>query len=114
MRRSGTNLRIKGDSMKTFLLILLGFVIGGVAGALGGGLLGVGAGAGVGIVTGLKAGACLTLDAARAEGLISADQEAGLLQATARQFASEDLPEGPDTSEIDCAAVVADLRRAAD
>ena len=99
--------------MKTLLLILLGFVIGGVAGALGGGLLGVGAGAGVGVVTGLKAGACLTLEAARAEGLITADQEAGLLRAAARQFASEDLPEGPDTSEIDCAAVVAELRKAA-
>lgn len=100
--------------MKTFLLFLLVFVVGGVVGALGGGVFGVGAGAGVGIVTGLKAGACLTLEAARVEGLISADQEAGLLEAAARQFGSEDLPEGPDTSEIDCAAVVADLRRAVD
>jgi hypothetical protein len=100
--------------MKTFLLFLLVFVVGGVLGALGGGLFGVGAGAGVGIVTGLRAGACLTLEAARAEGLISADEEAGLLQAAARQFASENLPEGPYTSEIDCAAVVADLRRAAE
>jgi hypothetical protein len=99
--------------MKSFLLFLLVFVIGAVVGALGGGMLGTGVGAGVGIVTGLKAGACLTLEAAREQGLITAEQETGLLQAAARQFASENLPDGPDTSEIDCAAVVAELRSAA-
>ena len=99
--------------MKTFLVFLLVFVIGGVVGAIGGGALGVGAGAGIGIVTGLKAGACLTLEAARAQGLITAEQEGDILQAAARQFASEDLPEGPDTSGIDCQGVVAEMRRAA-
>lgn len=100
--------------MRSVLLILLGLVIGGVLGVIGGGALGLGAGAGVGIVTGLKAGACLTLEAAREEGLISEDQEAGLLAAAARTIASEDLPDGPDTSSIDCRAVVAELRAAGD
>jgi hypothetical protein len=100
--------------MRSFLLILLGFVIGGVLGVLGGGALGLGAGAGVGIVTGLKAGACMTLEAAREEGVITADQESGLLAAAARMIASEELPDGPDTTGIDCAAVVAEIRSAAE
>ena len=99
--------------MKSFLLVLLGLLVGGVAGLVGGGVLGTGLGAGVGIATGLKAGACLTLEAAREEGLITAEQEPGLLRAAGRMIASKDLPEGPDTSDIDCTAVVAELRRAA-
>ena len=100
--------------MKSVLLILLGFVIGGVLGVVGGGALGVGAGAGVGIVTGLRAGACLTLEAAREQGLIEAGQEGEILRAAARAFASENLPDGPDTGDINCAAVVAELRSARD
>ncbi len=99
--------------MQTALLILVGVLIGGILGFFGGGALGLGAGAGVGIATGLKAGACLTLEAARAEGLITAEQEPALLSAAAKQLASEELPAGPDTSEIDCAEVVAELRQAA-
>lgn len=99
--------------MKTALLLIVGLLIGGVLGFFGGGAVGLGAGAGVGIATGLKAGACLALEAAREEGLITAEQEPALLQAAAAQFASEDLAEGPDTSEIDCARVVAELRQAA-
>lgn len=98
--------------MKSLLLVLLGIVIGAIGGFIGGGALGVGAGAGVGIATGLQAGACLTLEAAREDGLITAEQEPGLLAAAAQQIASEDLPEGPDTSDIDCAEVVAQLRSA--
>ncbi|SEA99107.1 hypothetical protein [Rubrimonas cliftonensis] len=74
----------------------------------------VGSGAGAGIVTGLRAGAFLILDAAREQGLIATEQDADILRAAARQVASEDLPDGPDTSEIDCAVVVAELRSAAD
>ena len=98
--------------MKTALLILVGVLIGGLLGFFGGGAIGLGAGAGVGIVTGLKAGACLTLEAARGEGLITAEQEPALLAAAARQLASETRPEGPDTSGIDCAEVLAELRKA--
>lgn len=98
--------------MRSFLLVLLGLVIGGVAGFFGGGALGLGAGAGVGIVTGLQAGACLTLEAAREQGLITAEQEDEILAAAARALASEDLPDGPDTSEIDCRDVVGKLRSA--
>lgn len=99
--------------MRSILLVVLGLIIGGILGIIGGGALGVGAGAGVGIVTGLRAGACLTLEAARGQGLITADLEGEILQAAARQFASEDLPEGPDTSQIDCQAVLAEMREAA-
>lgn len=98
--------------MKSFLLVLLGTVLGGIVGFFGGGAVGLGAGAGVGIVTGLQAGACLTLETAREKNLITAEQEPEILAAAASAFASEDLPEGPDTSKIDCAKVVADLREA--
>lgn len=100
--------------MKSFLLILLGVVIGGVLGFIGGGVVGTGVGAGAGIVTGLKSGACLTLEAAREQGVITAEQESTLIEAAARTFASEDLPDGPNVSQIDCAKVVADLRAAMD
>ncbi|MEO0821931.1 MAG: hypothetical protein AAF074_16075 [Pseudomonadota bacterium] len=98
--------------MQSFLLVLLGLVLGGFIGFFGGGAIGLGAGAGVGIATGLQAGACLTLEAAREQDLITAEQEPGILAAAATAFASEELPEGPDTSKIDCAKVVADLRKA--
>lgn len=99
--------------MKSVLLVVLGILIGGVLGFFGGGAIGLGAGAGVGIATGLQAGACFTLEAARENGMITADQEPELLKAAAQQLASEDLPEGPDTSDIDCAKVVADIKAAA-
>ena len=65
-------------------------------------------------MNGLKAGACLTLEAGREQGLIEAEQEGEILRAAALAFASEDMPDGPDTSAIDCAAVVPSLRGAAD
>jgi len=99
--------------MKSFLLVLLGLLIGGVGGFFGGGAVGLGAGAGAGIATGLQAGACLALDAARTEGFVTEDQEPQILAAAARAFASEDLPQGPDTAGIDCATVAAEIREAA-
>ncbi len=96
--------------MKSVLLVLLGVVIGGALGFF----VFTGIGAGVGIATGLQAGACLTLEAAREQGLITAEQEPEILAAAASAFGSEDMPEGVDTSEIDCAKVVADLKAAAE
>ncbi len=102
--------------MKSFLLVVVGLVVGSVFGFFGGGVVGVGAGAGVGIVTGLQAGACLTLEAAREQDMITAGQEPAILAAAATAFSSEeppDGPDGPDTSNIDCAKIVTALRNAA-
>ena len=85
--------------MKSFLLVVLGIVIGGV-------------GAGAGVVTGLHSGACLTLEAAREKGLITADQETEIWIAAVEQLTGEGLPESvtKDPGEVDCARVVADLK----
>lgn len=79
---------------------LILFVFGGIVGAVlaivfAGGAL-TGAGAGVGIVTGLKAGACLTVEAAKGKGLISEDQVDELLSAAAGLIAES----GADDPQI--------------
>lgn len=101
--------------MKTFLLLLLGFVLGGIVGVVGGGAIGTGLGAGVGIATGLEAGACLTVESAKDKGLISADQVEQIFAAAAETMKAEaDI--GDETafadSDAECQAVVAKLKHA--
>jgi hypothetical protein len=100
--------------MKSFLLILLGFVLGGAVGLLGGGVVGTGIGAGVGVATGLQAGACLTVEAAKDKGLITQDQVADIFAAAAESMQGE-LPADADIADTDaeCEAVVAKLKQAA-
>ena len=100
--------------MKAFLIFVVGLVVGGAAGLFGGGALGTGVGAGVGIVTGFHSGACLTMEAAREQGLITAEQEPELWAAALEQLGSDNAPEGTavERAELDCAKVVADLKSA--
>ncbi len=101
--------------MKSFLLVVVGIVIGAVASLLLAPMA-VGVGAGVGILTGLKAGACLTVEAAKAEGLINAQQVDQILRAAGKQIASTgaaDNEVGLTGSDAECAKVVADLKKAA-
>ena len=101
--------------------MLLGLVIGGVVGVVGGGMIGTGVGAGVGIVTGMQAGACLTVEAAKEKGLVTADQVKEIFAAAAETLQVEaekiraDL--GGDKvfadSDAECQEVVAKLRQAA-
>jgi hypothetical protein len=100
--------------MKSFLLILLGLVLGGVLGLFGGGVVGTGIGAGVGIATGLQAGACLTVEAAKDKGLITADQVPEIFAAAVESMQAE-LPDDADIADSDaeCAAVVAELKESA-
>ena len=101
--------------MKTFLIFILGAVIGGIATILlASGVL-TGIGAGVGIATGLQAGACLTVEAAREQGLITADQVDEVLLAAAKLIASEEYT-GTATasgSALECEKVVAQLKETA-
>lgn len=98
--------------MKTFLIFILGAVIGGIATILlASGVL-TGIGAGVGIATGLQAGACLTVEAAREQGLITSDQVDDVLLAAAKLIASEEYT-GTATasgSALECEKVVAQLK----
>jgi hypothetical protein len=100
--------------MKSFLLVLLGFVFGGIVTfILASGVM-TGIGAGVGIATGLQAGACLTAEAAKEQGYIDSEQVADLLRAAGRQMASADAPpdSGPPIGDAECAEVVAKLKAA--
>jgi hypothetical protein len=101
--------------MKNFVIFLLGAIAGGIAClVLASGYL-TGIGAGVGIATGLQAGVCIAVEAARSEGLITAEQVAQVLNATGRQWATEQFTGQPPPGEKpDCEKVVANLRQTAD
>lgn len=97
--------------MKSILLLLLGIVIGGVITFF----VATGVGAGVGIVTGLKAGACLTVEAAKEKGLITAEQVDEVLNAAIQQIAADKLAEEATLkgSDAECTKVVEQLKQAA-
>jgi hypothetical protein len=101
--------------VKSFLLILLGLVIGAIAGVF---LLSpfiMGIGTGVGVATGLKAGACLTVEAAKESGLITAEQVGEVLNAAMRTIASTEIDGAAALSagDAECAKVVEELKAAA-
>lgn len=102
--------------MKSILLTILGLAVGLFAGYFL--LSGIfGAGAGIGIATGLQAGACLTVEAAREQGLITEAQVPDVLRAAAGSLVAEGgLPEGMDLADsaAKCEAIVAELRAAAE
>lgn len=100
--------------MKSALFTLLGIVIGAVATLLLASGFFAGVGAGAGIVTGLKAGACLTVEAAKEGGYITADQVDDVLNAAVKQIASSDVGEEGLLSggDAECARVVAELKSA--
>ena len=108
----------EGISVKSFLLLLAGFVVGGIAAVMLAGPVATGVGAGFGVATGLQAGACLTVEAAKEKGLITAEQVGEVLQAAAQLIADTNVPESPGTdsgapmSDADCQAVVARLKAA--
>ena len=101
--------------MKGFLLVLLGFVLGGIVTFVTTSGLLTGVGAGVGIATGLQAGACLTVEAAKDKGFISADQVEEVLQAAFQQMATTEVDMKSDPSpmgDAECQAVLAKLNAA--
>ena len=100
--------------MKSFLLVLAGLAIG-VAAVLVLSPMIMGVGAGVGILTGMKAGACLTVEAAKARGLVTPEQIDELLRSAALQIASSAQVEealAKIDGDAECTKVVADLRAA--
>lgn len=101
--------------MKNFLIFLLGTAVGGIASFVFASMLFTGIGAGVGVATGLQAGACLTVEAAKDQGLITAEQVDEVLIAAGKQIASEEYA-GTATApsnDLDCEKVVAQLKEAA-
>lgn len=101
--------------MKSFLLVLLGLVIGAIAGVFVLSPFILGIGTGVGVATGLKAGACLTVEAAKEAGLITAEQVDEVLSAAIQTIASAEIEGATELSNGDaaCAKVVEELKAAA-
>ncbi len=102
--------------MKTFLLLIVGVVIGGALSFVLSAAIFTGVGAGVGIATGLKAGACLTVEAAKDMGFITAEQVDDVLNAAVIQFKNVTDLEGVGQitgGDAECTKVVDDLKRAA-
>ena len=104
--------------MKTAIIAIVFLLIGGAVGgymALG---YGAGMGAGAGIVVGSQAGACLAMESAKDQGLLSAEQiDQALAGAIGKIKGKAQVP--PDAefewvgSEADCAAMIAELATAA-
>jgi hypothetical protein len=63
----------------------------------------------------LQAGACLTIEAAKEKGFITAEQVGDVLQAAGRLIADTEIPadSGAPASDADCQAVVARLKATA-
>ena len=101
--------------MKSFLFFVVGAVVGAAAAVfLAGGLL-IGTGAGAGIVTGVKAGACLTAEAAKEKAFITPEQVGELLTAAGAQISGEapSVDASFASGDEECQKLVSDLKAAA-
>jgi hypothetical protein len=98
--------------MKNFLMFLLGAIVGGIATIILASGWFTGIGAGVGVATGLQAGVCLAVEAAKDEGLITAEQVDQVLNATGKQLAADDFAGNAATTggNLDCEKVIAKLK----
>ncbi|MCM5570079.1 hypothetical protein M6I34_06130 [Burkholderiaceae bacterium FT117] len=97
--------------MKTFVTFVLGLLIGGGAMLLLAPAA-VGVGAGAGIVTGMKAGACLTVEAAKDAGLITAEQVDQVLRAASIRIGasgSGDAASQGGSGDAECRKLLAEL-----
>ncbi len=102
--------------MKSFLLLVVGAILGGIATFILASPVMTGVGAGVGIVTGLKSGACLTVEAAKDKGFITSEQVGEVLAAAGRQLATSEVPSDESGFKLDdaeCQKVIANLKKAA-
>lgn len=101
--------------MKNILLLVVGAVLGGIASFILTSGLVLGVGAGAGIATGLKAGACLAVEAAREEGFITAEQVDDVFAGISEQLDSKGIPnvEKPNGSDAECRDVVAQMKSTA-
>ena len=103
--------------MKTALIAIVFLLIGGAVGgflALG---FGAGLGAGAGIVVGSQAGACLAVESAKDQGLLSAEQIDQVLAGAIGKIKSKaELPPDAEPQWVgtaaDCAAMIAELEAA--
>jgi len=104
--------------MKTAIIAIVFLLIGGAVGgylALG---YGAGMGAGAGIVVGSQAGACLAMESAKDQGLLSGEQIDQVLAGAIGKIKGK-AQIAPDATlqwvgtEADCATMIAELETAA-
>jgi len=74
-----------------------------------------GTAAGVGIATGIQAGACLTVEAAKEKGFVTAEQVNEILADAGKLITSGEYASDSATGQgdLDCEKVVAELKAAA-
>lgn len=102
--------------MKSFLVFIIGAVVGLAAAffVLPGVFVGVGAG--VGISTGLQAGACLTAEAAKEKGYITGEQVGELIAAAGQQISAQNVATDQNalaSGDAKCQEIIAKLKEAA-
>jgi hypothetical protein len=100
--------------MKTAIILIVSLLIGGAVG----GFLGLGMGSVTGIVVGSQAGACLAVETAKDQGLLTAEQVDQVIAGAIGKI-KDKAAQPPDAelqwvgSEADCAKMVAELEKAA-
>lgn len=101
--------------MKTAIIVLVSLIIGGLVGGFLAVGVGAGLGAGAGIVVGSQAGACLAVETAKDQGMLSAGQADQVIAGTVQKLRGKagDVQGSPDWigSEADCAKIIADLEK---
>ena len=104
--------------MKTAVIAIVFLLIGGAVGgflALG---YGAGMGAGAGILVGSQAGACLAVESAKDQGLLGSEQIDQVLAGAIGKIKGKAEPPADAKlqwvgTEADCAAMIAELEKAA-
>jgi hypothetical protein len=101
--------------MKTVVIALIFFIIGGVLGGFAALAFGVGFGAASGLVMGTQAGACMAVDAAKNQGLLSGDGADRVIAETVARIKRRagNVPEQAKMEWVrnaaDCARIIADM-----
>ena len=97
--------------MKGFLIFIAGAIIGAVV-TFG---IATGLGAGAGIATGMQAGACLTVEAAKEKGFVTAEQVNEILADAGKQIVSGEYTGDSSIAagDLKCEEVGANLKAAA-
>jgi len=104
--------------MKTAIVAILFLLIGAAVGGFLAFGFGTGMGAGTGILVGSQAGACLAVETAKDQGLLTGDQIDQVLDAAIGKIKgqAEPPPDAPFQwvgSEADCARMIAEMEKSA-
>jgi hypothetical protein len=103
--------------MKTAIIALVALLIGAIIGGIASLGFGVGVGAASGLIMGSQAGACLAVEAAKAQGLIPVGAADRVIAATVEQIKNRahNVPDDAKikwiSGEADCANMISEMDR---